>query len=205
MSRRRSGTRLLLRLLIALLVVGALAAALVVALAGPAAGPGQTDGRAVDRRRQLAARHRPGLGRRRREDLAALALRMVPLVGPGAADPRRQLRGRDRRHAAPAAADHGARARSARDGPPARGHDAARVARRAGQGAAPEAIDRHAGRCRADGRDRRPGRGRRRALLPRHLRLQPRRQRPHDSAPVATRRWPGTWPRPGKTGRRTRR
>ena len=76
---------------------------------------GRAIGGAVDRARHHAARRGAGLGRRRRADLAAAALRMVPLVGPGAAHPRRQLRDRDRHHAARAAGQDGAGRRDAGD------------------------------------------------------------------------------------------
>ena len=85
------------------------------------------------------------------------ALPMVPLVGPGAAHPRRQLRGRGRHHAPPAAGQDGAGRRDAGKAAPGRRLDLAPGARGAGRRAAPEAgepghergaADAGAGRCR---------------------------------------------------------
>ena len=144
------------------------------------------DGRAVDRARHHAARGRARLGRCRRAGLARAALRVVPLVGPGAPHPRRQLRDRARRHAAPAAGQDGAGDETLETAAPGRRLDLAPGARRAGRRAAPEAG--HAGdeRRRADGRRWAPGASARRPLLPGHLRLQPGRQRPDacSSAPM---------------------
>ena len=86
------------------------------------------------------------------------ALRMVPLVGPGAPDPRRQLRDRPRHDADPPAREDGARRRDAGRRALQRGLDLSPDPRRAGARRGAQADDRDAERRRGDGaRSARPG------------------------------------------------
>ena len=103
---------------------------------------------------------------------------MVPLVGAGPEDPRRQLRGRARHHAAAAARQAGARRRDAGRRAAHRRLDAAPVPRRAGDGRAAAADHRVDVRGRADGRRRRARQRRRGPLLSGHLCLPQGRRRP---------------------------
>jgi hypothetical protein len=103
-------------------------------------------------------------------DVAAAAVPVVPLVGAGAAHPCRQLRDRQRHHAAPACWTRWCRAtRRSADGAPHRGLDLAPVRSGAGRRAEPEA--RHAGLtdAAADARAGCRGTSRRGRLLSRHL------------------------------------
>jgi len=131
----------------------------------------------VRRTRRHAAHHRAAVGGCRGADLAAASVRMVPLVAPGAQHPRRQLRADRRDHTAPVARQDGARRRDAGLRAAARRLDLRAVARGAGQGRG--AAAHHGGdeRRGSDDGARPPGRGTGRALLSRHLRLQPRRER----------------------------
>ena len=98
-----------------------------------------------------AARDRRGLGPGRRQGRADPALRMVPLVGTGAQDPRRQLRGARGHDADRPAREDGARRRDPGRRPLHRRLDLPPGPRRARQGRGPEADPRRAERCRGHG------------------------------------------------------
>ena len=92
--------RWLLRLLLLVLLAGGRRGRCGVVVAATALAAGRTDRRGVDRTRPDPAPRGRTVGRGRRAGAAAVALRVVPLVGPLAPDPRRQLRDRGRHHAA---------------------------------------------------------------------------------------------------------
>ena len=171
-------------------------------LADAAAGARRRDRRGVDRARPDAARDRRCLGERRRADVAAAALRMVPLVRPRAPDPRRQLRDRRRHDADPPARQDGARRRDARRacastkaGPFARFAPSSRAPSRSSRRTA--SHERRRGDDRARCRRRLAGR----AIPPRHLPLQQGVERPRGAEARAA--GDGAAPRRGVAGARS--
>ena len=129
-------------------------------------------GRAVDRARHAAARDRAGLGPGRRADVAAAALRVVPLVGQA-----RQIRAGSyeiERGMTPRACSTRWCAATRRSPPCAsiEGWTFRQVRAELAQRRTLKPPTATHERCRADGRARRARRLAGRALLPRHLRLQ---------------------------------
>ena len=163
-------------------------------------------GRAVDRSRHHAARGGHRLGRRRRADASPSC------CTNGSA-------GRGRRGASAPAATRSTPAprRSQLLDKMVQGDETleklrlvegwtlAPGARRARRRAAPEAAERRHERRELMQALGEPGVARRRPLLPRHLRLQPRRQRPGRAAARPRARCSGGWTPPGRSARPTRR
>ena len=166
-----------------LVVAGAVAAACRQRATGPAAGAGHRAGHDAARR---GARRRAGRPRR----APRFAVLVVPPVGPGPRDPRRQLRNPPRHQSACAAAKAGAWRRGSARRDPGGGLELAPGAPGLGARRAVAPRQRGPERPGPDGRAGPAARAARGALLPRHLHLRQGQQRSGGAAPRAARHGP---------------